>query len=96
MKPTTAGLMLGVLLTAGAPPIHSVRGVVRTVSASSLTLTVGSGSHVRLMTFVVTPATEREGRLEVGVTASIRYEIRGKRLVMTAVSTHPEALSSGR
>ena len=88
---TPASLMLTMLLAAGAPQVHSVRGVVRTVSASSVTLTVGSGSHARQMTFVVTPATEREGCLEVGATASVRYEVHGRRLVLTAVSTGNEA-----
>ena len=83
------GVLLALLLLVDTPSVHSVRGIVRAVSPEAVTIAVGSGKSARQMTFVVTPATERAGRLEVGATASIRYEVRGRRLVMMAVSSQP-------
>jgi hypothetical protein len=98
-----AVVMLGVGERGGPPPpaqarvvavskvlIHSVRGVVRMVSPSSITITIGPRARPRTMTFTVTPLTLREGQVEVGTTASIRYRTDGSRLIMIAVSTQPE------
>jgi hypothetical protein len=42
------------------------------------------------MTFVVSPTTQREGKLTIGVTVSVRYRVENQPLLAMAVSAHPE------
>jgi hypothetical protein len=73
----------------GLVPTHAIRGVVRSIADSSLTIAV-RGKKAGELTFVLVPATHREGVPSVGATVSVRYRRDGNRLVATAISTQPE------
>ena len=73
----------------GLIPTHAIRGVVTSVSPSVLVITP-SGKGAGTMRFVVSPSTHREGTMAVGATVSVRYRVEDRRLLATAVSTHPE------
>ena len=70
-------------------PTHAVRGIVRSIAESSITI-AGCGKKIGELTFVLVPSTHREGVPTVGGTVSIRYRREGDRLVATAISTQPE------
>jgi hypothetical protein len=64
---------------------HAVRGVVRAVTDSSLT--IARASHrAELLVFRLNADTVRSGTIEVGAVVSIRYEVDGDDRVATAVS----------
>jgi hypothetical protein len=68
---------------------HAVRGVVKSVGASSLVI-VRSGRKGIDMRFVLNGSTQHEGAIAVGATVSIRYVTDGRTLVATGVSAQPE------
>ena len=70
-------------------PTHAIRGVVRSIAASSITI-AGCGKKIGELTLVLVPGTHREGFPIVGSTVSVRYRRDGDRLVATAVSAQPE------
>jgi hypothetical protein len=70
-------------------PTHAVRGIVRSIAESSITI-AGCGKKIGELTFVLVPSTHREGVPTVGGTVSVRYRREGDRLVATAISTQPE------
>jgi hypothetical protein len=76
-------------------PTHAIRGVVRSIADSSMTI-AGCGKKIGELTFVVVPATHREGVPIVGGTVSVRYRHEGDRLVATAISAQPERPHSAR
>jgi hypothetical protein len=76
-------------------PTHAVRGIVRAIAASSMTI-AGCGRKTGELTFVLLPATHREGLPSVGDTVSVRYRREGDRLVATAISAQPEKPQSSR
>ena len=76
-------------------PTHAIRGIVRSIAASSMTI-AGCGKKVGELTFVLVPTTHREGIPSVGGTVSVRYRRDGNRLVATAISTQPERQQVGR
>jgi hypothetical protein len=67
------------------PPTHSVRGVVKAVSDTSLVLTRSSKKPSDLV-FVLDASTSRAGIIAVGRTVSVRYRTEGTTLVATAVT----------
>ncbi len=68
---------------------HSVTGMVKSIDATNLVITVKKG---RDMTFAVNPATKEEGTLAVGSRVSVRYHVDGTSHVATAViGPHPKA-----
>ena len=71
--------------SAAHPANHAVRGVVKSVDASSLVIT-RSGKKAETLSFIVDPATLQEGTIAVGSTVSVRYRTEGKTLVATAVT----------
>ncbi len=70
-------------------PTHAVRGIVRSIAGSSITI-AGCGRKIGELTFVLVPSTHREGIPTVGGTVSVRYRREGDRLVATAISAQPE------
>jgi hypothetical protein len=70
-------------------PTHAIRGIVRSIAESSITI-AGCGKKIGELTFVLVPSTHREGVPIVGATVSVRYRREGDRLVATAISTQPE------
>jgi hypothetical protein len=75
------------------PAIHAVRGVVKSVDASSLVI-ARSGRKAENLTFVLNPSTMHEGALAVGDNVSVRYRQDGKTLVATAVTGHAKKTAS--
>jgi hypothetical protein len=67
---------------------HAVRGVVKSIDASSLVIT-RSGHKAQLLSFVLNPSTAREGTVDVGSTVAVRYRNDGKALLATAVAVQP-------
>ena len=76
-------------------PSHAMRGIVKSVSDSSLVI-VRSRRSAGEMTFVLSSETEREGTIAVGSTVSVRYRPEGSTLVATAVSAHAETCAARR
>jgi len=76
-------------------PTHAIRGIVRSVAESSITI-AGCGKKIGELTFVLVPSTHREGVPIVGATVSVRYRREGDRLVATAISAQPEKPQSAR
>jgi len=64
---------------------HATRGIVKTVNDTTLVLTRTAGTGHE-MAFVLDPATERVGMLEVGSTVDVRYHTESKRHIATAVT----------
>lgn len=71
------------------PGNHAVRGVVKSVDASSLVIE-RAGKKPSSLTFVMNPSTQRDGAVAVGSTVSVRYHPEGKTMVATAVSADPK------
>ena len=71
-------------------PTHAIRGVVKSISTFYVVVITGSGKKAREMTFLLSPSTERDGEITIGVTVSVRYRQDGRTLVSTAVSAQPE------
>jgi len=76
-------------------PTHAIRGVVRSIGESSVTIT-SSGKSDNELTFVLSSSTHREGEISVGAIVSVRYRHEGNLLIATAVSAHPEKHHTGR
>jgi hypothetical protein len=76
-------------------PTHAIRGVVRSIGESSVTI-AGSGKGDSELTFVLSSSTHREGDLSVGAVVSVRYRREGNQLLATAVSAHPEKHHANR
>lgn len=73
--------------SAKTPAEHSVRGVIKSIDASSLILS-GSGKKADT-TFVLNQTTQREGALAVGSTVSVRYHEDGGSKMATAIVAQP-------
>ena len=67
---------------------HSVKGVVKSIDASSLVITK-SGKAGGEMTFTLNADTKRDGAPAVGSPVSVRYRADGGSMVATAVSAQP-------
>jgi hypothetical protein len=74
---------------AGPVGTHAVRGIVKSVTTSTLVI-VRSGRKPVDMTFALNASTQHEGTLNAGVTVSIRYVTNGRTLIATGVSAQPE------
>jgi hypothetical protein len=66
---------------------HAIRGVVKSVSEHSLTITRAS-RRADVFTFVLNSATVRAGTIAIGVLVSVRYRQDGDARVATAVTAH--------
>jgi hypothetical protein len=75
---------------AAAPAGHAVRGVVKSMDATTLVITK-SGKKPTDMTFTINSSTMKEGAPEVGSTVSVRYHQQGKSMIATAIATQPAA-----
>ena len=67
---------------------HSVKGVVKSIDASSLVITK-SGKAGGDMTFTLNADTKRDGAPAVGSPVSVRYRGEGGSMVATAVTAQP-------
>ena len=67
---------------------HSVKGVVKSIDASSLVITK-SGKAGGDMTFTMNADTKHDGSPAVGSPVSVRYRSEGSAMVATAVSAQP-------
>ncbi|HEY1304458.1 MAG TPA: hypothetical protein VGF24_12945 [Vicinamibacterales bacterium] len=64
---------------------HSVKGVVKSMDASSMVITK-SGKAGGDMTFTVNADTKKDGAPEVGSNVSVRYRTEGSTNIATAVT----------
>ncbi len=72
-------------------PLHALRGVVKAVSGTSMTVT-RSTTRPGDVVFVLNAATSRAGEIAPGAVVSVRYQIVGRTFVATAVAVrapHP-------
>ena len=65
---------------------HATKGVVKSVSATAMTITRVTGGRRVDSAFQLTPSTQRVGAIAAGVTVEIRYRTEGKQRIATAVS----------
>ncbi|HEX5107486.1 MAG TPA: DUF5666 domain-containing protein [Vicinamibacterales bacterium] len=61
---------------------HSVSGVIKSIDATSMTLSRKKGGD---LTFALNPSTDRQGQLAVGSQVSVHYREDGSSHVATAV-----------
>ncbi len=66
-------------------PLHALRGVVKAVSGTSMTVT-RSARHPGDVVFVLNAATAHAGEIAPGAVVSVRYKTVGTTLVATAVA----------
>lgn len=71
-----------------AVPNHALSGVVKSVDATRLVIT-RAGKNPGEMTFVLSPATHREGPIGVGAPIQVRFRIEGPNQVATAILAVP-------
>jgi hypothetical protein len=69
---------------------HSTAGVVKSVSSTLLVIT-RSAKEGGEMSFSMKPSTQREGKIEVGSSVSVRYREDGATHVATAVTSQKAA-----
>jgi hypothetical protein len=90
--PQTASTKKSASPTSAAKPAaaasHSVKGVVKSIDASSLVITK-SGKAGGDMTFTLNADTKRDGAPAVGSPVSVRYRSEGGAMVATAVTAQP-------
>lgn len=65
---------------------HATKGVVKTVSATSIVIRRTTGGKPTDTSFVLTASTQRVGTVAPGATVEIRYRTDGKQRIATAVS----------
>jgi hypothetical protein len=65
---------------------HATKGVVKSVSATAIVITRRVGDKRTDTSYTVTPATERLGDVEAGVTVEVRYRTNGRQRIATAIS----------
>jgi hypothetical protein len=68
-----------------AAAVHSWTGTVKSVDATSLTITRPSGP-VKEMTFVLNDSTKKQGAIAAGASVEVRYKTEGKQNIATAVT----------
>ena len=68
-----------------AAATHSWTGTVKSIDATSLTVTRPSGT-VKEMTFVLNDSTQKKGTIATGAAVEVRYKTEGKQNVATAVT----------
>ncbi len=71
-----------------AVPNHALSGVVRSIDAVRLII-AREGKTPGEMTFVLSPSTQREGPIGVGVTVQVRFRMEGRTQVATAILATP-------
>jgi hypothetical protein len=90
--PQTASTKKSASPTSAAKPAaaasHSVKGIVKSIDASSLVITK-SGKAGGDMTFTLNADTKRDGAPAVGSPVSVRYRSEGGAMVATAVTAQP-------
>src|SRR3954454_3001334 len=64
---------------------HATKGVVKTVTATSVVITRQAGGKQTETSFVVNSATQKAGTIAAGVTVEIRYRTEGKQRIATAI-----------
>lgn len=65
---------------------HSVKGVVKSMDASTLVITRSGKAGAGDMTFTVNADTKRDGSPAVGSSVSVRYRTEGSTMLATAVT----------
>jgi hypothetical protein len=65
---------------------HATKGVIKTVSSTTLVVTTRTSGKRTDTTFVLTPSTHKEGALAAGSTVEIRYRTDGRQKIATAVT----------
>lgn len=74
--------------------IHSTRGVVKTIDATSMT--VARAKKRGDITFALNPSVKRDGAIAVGSTVAVRYHDEGWVHVASAITAQPPAPPRGR
>jgi hypothetical protein len=74
--------------SAATVPNHSLTGVVKSVDATTLVIT-RAGKSPGEMTFVLTPATHRDGPIVVGAAIQVRFRVEGRTQIATALRAAP-------
>jgi Cu/Ag efflux protein CusF len=72
---------------AASASVHSTTGTVKSVDATTLTITRPSGS-VKEMTFAINDATKKQGAIAAGASVEVRYKTEGKQNIATAVTVN--------
>jgi len=70
-------------------PSHSTNGTVKSVDATTLVIAKAGSKKGEEMTFVISPATQREGTVDVGSMVSVRYHTEGTQNMATAITAKP-------
>lgn len=73
----------------------AVKGVVKSVSDSSLVIERGTKAKPQDLTFVLNAATQKAGNVAVGQTVSVRYHSEGGQNIASAVSGSGSAKAKG-
>lgn len=89
--------LIGIAATPQAKPAakraaaasHATKGTITSIDATHLVIT-RSGAKPTEMTFVLDPATQREGSPAVGLPVEVRYRTEGNAMIATAITT-PES-----
>ena len=71
--------------TAPAPAVHATKGVIKSVSDTSLVISRPT-AKVKEMTFMLDPTTQKKGTLAAGATVDVRYKTENKQNIATAVT----------
>ena len=79
----------------GGTAVHTARGIVKSMDASSLVITEGKGAKAHDMSFAVETSTAKEGAA-VGSPVVVKYHDDGSRHVATAVSAAPATPASAK
>jgi hypothetical protein len=71
--------------------VHSARGVVKSMDASSLVITQKSGKTTKEMSFVLDNSTQKEGEVAVGTPVQVTYHNAAKQHIASAIkATSPK------
>ena len=72
---------------------HSMKGVVKSIDATTLIVERGSGKHKQHMTFALDTDTHRDGDIKAGSTVSVRYRTEAQKLL--ALNVEPVKAQTG-
>lgn len=80
---------------AATAAVHSTRGVVKSIDATTLVLTRSANKGPET-TFVLDASTVREGTIAAGTAVDVRYHMNGSSRVVTAITAHAAAASGAK
>ena len=84
-KPATSKSSTPTKATAPAPAVHATKGVIKSVSDTSLVISRPTAKE-KEMTFMLDSTTQKKGTLAAGATVDVRYKTENKQNIATAVT----------